>query len=298
MTAFRDEHTALLERLARLEEDLADAKRRGADSTAIVRELDELAARVSEATARARADHDALAEIGSSIDRMRRAVAPAEAPAPPPSAKAPAPDGSPVGWVAAGAVVVVLVIIGYLASAKSPPPPPAPAAVPDTLDPTAELARARASALDAGLPQNGALTSIKVQYASSDGLVHLHDPHYSASVEYDFSTPRAPLTPPDPSAPLGAPAHEARRSLDFGETVAVTFDGSGVHTSPSVMFVFGNTGSDPHCSVADVWKAAIGAGAPRDAVASLTYERANWHFAIASTRYEYDVSDADCRVRR
>jgi hypothetical protein len=314
MSAFRDEHTALLERVARLEEELADARRRGADSSTIMRELDELAVRVSEATERARADRDALAEISTAIERMRNAVAPekrapepAAAPTPEPAA-ARSSEASRAAWVV-GAVVVVAAIAIYFASRG-----PAPAAVepvPDTYDPSAELARARASALDAGLPSNGTLVSIKIDYATSDGLIHVHDTHYEARAELEFASPPAPVIPPDPSAPLGAPRHDPGRSFDFDRSfVTVTLDHNGV---TALKNAFGGAiGSDPipdpHCTVAQVWSAAIAAGAPPSAVASLTYEQRfagttlarapRWHFTIRSTSFEYDVSEPDCRVVR
>jgi hypothetical protein len=58
---------------------------------------------------------------------------------------------------------------------------------------------------------------------------------------------------------------------------------------------------NPHCTIADVWKAAIGAGAPASAVATITYQRplltrGPWHFAIVGTKHEYDITHTDCTI--
>ncbi len=308
VSAFRDEYAALLDRLARLEEDLATARPRGGNPSALARELDELMARVAEATARADADRRALADVSAAIERMRKTVAPASM-APPETPAAAVPPRSRATWLV-GISVVVCAAFAYWAvvSSLAPAPDRAPPRMPDTLNPSTLIEQARRNALDAGLPSNGQLTGLHVRYASSDGSIHIQDPRYRASVEFQFATPPPPLVVPDPSAPLGAPGRDPQQRGP-GSIVTVTFDGEGVHSFKNeLMPAVDPSLPNPHCSTADVWKAAMAAGAPSDAVAALTYEEAysgiqleqvpRWHFAIASTHFDYSVSDVDCKVVR
>ena len=205
MSAFRDEHTALLERIARLEEDLA-ARGGVVDQAAIARELEELSKRVADATSRVDADRKAPARSEPPLLYLRRIVAPPEPsqPAAPtePVVEPSKPKSKP-GLLVVVMVSALLFVIGFVVwvTQKIPPVVTSPHVVPATLDPSALLADARAHA-ESGI-SNPELTRIRVVYATSDGLIHPHEASYSASAEFDFASPPPAAEPAPSSAPLG-----------------------------------------------------------------------------------------------
>jgi hypothetical protein len=301
---FRDEHTALLERIARLEDDLATERGDGAKHDDLARELDELTKRVARALERTNTDREALADVSQALDRVRRKVAPAaEAPSAPseePRTPNTAASSRTLSLVIVGVFALVAVVF-FSRRKQSPPAIETPA----TLDATAVVEEARKYAIDQGLPATGRLVRIKAQYASSDGLVHLREPTYEASVELVFV---APLESPRAASP--APLGARSDLFEIQTESSVVFARSGVRVT-GTQSVGDVSVPNPRCTVADVWKAARAEGAPANAVATLTYEEGvvitanasvdrapHWHFEIASTRYTYDISDSDCTVIR
>ena len=314
MSAFRDEHAALLERVAHLEEDLAAARAGDTNRDALASELGALTERVEAAMARADGDRRALAEVRGALERIRSSMGLAPRPAPP-SAAAPAPtqvgtrEGAAQpsrGWVLLLIAVVVaasvVLVLLYLPSSTAVTSPPAP---PETLDPSALLAPARQQAEAQGLPPGGQLVRIRGTLVASDGLLHTREKSYSASAQYVFAPPSPPPAPA-PSAPLGVPP-----PFQFQTTFTVTVDAAGTRASRDTLSMFHETAvPNPHCTFADVWAAARGAGAPEGAVAIIEYSwdmvvstaeigsRPRWHFTIESTAFAYDISDVDCSVIR
>ena len=304
---FRDEHAALIERIARLEDDLATARGGGAKHEDIARELDELTKRVAVALERADSDRNALHDVSQALERVRHKVAPrAEAPsAASDEPKGPGTQTSPrVLWIAVAAVALGSMLVPLVLLSRPAPPTPPVVETPATLDPSAVIEEARKRALDKGLPTTGQLVRIKVRYTSSDGLVHLHEPTYEASVELVFATPvEAPKA--SPSAPLGVPA---AATLENQTEITVVFDRGGVRVTDTSTFFRDRTVPNPRCRVADIWKVALAHGAPAHAVATVTYEdsfiasglyleqKPHWQFEIAETNYKYDVSDTDCTL--
>jgi hypothetical protein len=306
---FRDEHTALLQRVARLEEDLDAARGGDAKHDGLAKELDELTKRVAVALERADADRTALADVSQALERIRRTVAPADAPKPEAPSAPPGPkeqQRARLGWLLIVGAVGVLAVLGLVLVGR-PVSSPALDETPKTLDPSAVLDEARKQAIATGLPATGELVRINARYASSDGLVHLREPTYEASLEFVFAAPPAEAPKASSSAPLGVPPPGMFESQ---KQIRVLFDRTGVHATDASTFMHDPTVPNPHCTVAAVWKAALAQGAPGTAVATINYENdlvarnlrlqrtPHWTFEIAQTSFKYDISDADCTVIR
>jgi hypothetical protein len=273
MDPFRDDRTTLLARIAELEAQLASVR-----------------------------DTDERAQLVLDLAGLARRVADAStAPSPFPLWRA--------GLVGV-ALVVVSAAVGFYVSKRRAPAFVPGAAVgadvpgyPHDVDPAALLPIARARA---GLGPSARLTQIAVSYARSTGLVDLHAATYQGSIVYSFAEPAPPSPAAVPSAPLGAPAPPR----PIGRSASVEVDSLGLHAAPLALSWSEEGVSDPRCTVAEVWRAAVGAGAPADAIAVLHYakgfdvhsgaihEIAEWTLEISGTSYRYEIDDATCAVMK
>jgi hypothetical protein len=323
MSSYRDERDALRARLAALEAEVADL-REGPDREEAKRQLAELSAKVAEATAKLEGERAALGEVAEAIQKLRVSLDPdttktldpdenkSQKPEPP---KTPATSsGLPEGTHVVLAISVAILGIAFFALKASSSPPDPHAAVmqvpgaPHAVDPIALLPVARAQAL-----VRESLVSIEARFVGSNGLVDLDAKGYQGSITYTFGeTPPEP--PRDPSLPIGAPQpyrampRQARVLLDLG----------GLRAEPVNLGYAGRTVPDPKCSLQDVWKAALDAGAPEGAVAIVTYQLdplsslmflgrrdaasfandsgAAWRFRIEGTKIDLRVEDPTCKV--
>ena len=208
------------------------------------------------------------------------------------------------------AAVVVAATISFERAERRAPPfvPGASLAAeipgyPHDVDPGALLPLARARS---GLGPTARLTQISVSYARSTGLVDLRAATYEGWIVYSFAEPGPPSAPAAASAPLGAPPPPR----PLGHSASVEVNSDGIHDAPLALAWTEEGVADPRCSVADVWRAAIAAGAPADAVAVLHYgkgfdardgsihELAEWTLEITGTTYRYPIDDATCSVMK
>jgi hypothetical protein len=273
MDPFRDDRTTLLARITRLEAELS-AVRDADEREKLSRDLAALARRVADASV------------------------------------APAPFQPWRAGALGVALVVVAAAVGFTVSRKHDVAFVPGAAVgadvpgfPHDVEPAGVLPIARANS---GLGPSARLTQIAVSYVRSTGLVDLRAATYQGSVVYSFAEPPPPAAAPAASAPLGAPP--PLRPL--GHSASVEVDALGVHGAPLALSWTEEGVADPRCSVADVWRAAIAAGAPADAVAVVHYgkgfdvrtgaihEIAQWTLEITGTSYRYEIDDATCAVMK
>lgn len=300
--AFRDEQVALIERVARLEDELREARGEKADHARVIEELRELTDRIERAKTRGDADRTELDDLSAAVARIRERLGEPEAPAPARVEQEPKGDARLVLACIAAAVVIVSVIV-FASNRETTPKVTKPN------DPTS-VVEARAEAAKAGLPASGKLLKMKAWYVSPDGQLHTN-PTYSPYVEYVFAAPPE-LTPTTSAArPIGAPADP---STMLQNEYTVTLSPSETRVEQSLNLRMNPPVPDPHCRLADVWKAAQKAGAPAEAVAIIEYVEGivqshamrgalarvpRWHFNIASTPpFDVDISDQDCTVIR
>ena len=302
--AFRDEHAALLERVALLEQELAGARAGGSDAS-LAREVRELAERVKQATAQVDADRAALREIDAALERLQAYVGE------PPKPTQERQEGGDAATHVRMIVTLCVLAVGFvpliwfvLHQASSPAVTPARSA-PAKLDATALLPVARAKATAAGLAADGKLAKISAFYVGSDGLAR-SGPSFSGRIEYEFfAAPDPPV--PSPSVPLGAPRAAPTMYQHF--TVAFNEGDEGRVEQTLVPILFQEAVPDPKCTLANVWAAAREAGAPPDAVAVIEYQQATvptpgkarqpqWTFEIRTTAIKLTISDEDCSVVR
>ena len=262
------------------------------------KELAALAERVAAATSKLDEERDGLSDLAARIDGLRGKTAPAAPPAEPPARRFVV-----IGLIAAACAIALLVV--YFAGRTQTEPEIAPAipGAPHAVDAMALLAEARRLA-----GERKELVSIQASYVKSDGLLDLEGPGYAGSVIYTFVDPTPPDPPADPSLPLGAP----KPSSPPPTQTRVILNHSGFQVDHA-FFGPGQSIPEPHCSIRDVWRAAIAAGAPSEAVAIITYRHDTslamtpdgkldrrdgpiWQFRIQGTNHDHDIDPATCRV--
>ncbi len=144
-------------------------------------------------------------------------------------------------------------------------------------------------------PQGSSFSKLRVHLVGASGVVDLGAPSYKASVMVRFRLPPVPAVQ-KPGAPPGVmvPAKY------FPDTV-IRLEGSVQTTSQDP---FGGMGmgakAEPHCTVKEVWRGAIAAGAPADAVADVTFPSdlrpTAWNFYVDGAKFNVLVDDATCAV--
>lgn len=324
MSTYRDERDALRARLEELERELTEL-REGPDREEAKRQLAALSAKVAEATAKLDGERAALGEVAASIQKLTTSLggSDAAAPAGPKAGEAGASGaangaGSGGGMFAFLGISVAILATGYLmlrSSASSAPDDPFAAVrdlpgAPHAVDPVALLPRARLMARSMQY-----LVSIEARYVASTGLVDLRAPTYMGTIAYTFGE-RPPDPAPNPSAPLGAPAPRG----GMPSQAKVVVDLQGMKADPVLLGFSGQEVPEPKCTLAQVWSAARGAGAPEGAVAIVTYQRDPlnplsrlgrrepreesaqgdsgnaWIFHIDGTQIRLRIEDPTCRV--
>jgi hypothetical protein len=322
VSQYRDERDALRARLEQLERDLIEL-REDQDREAIKAQLAALSAQVAEATAQVEGDRAALGEVAESIQKLRASLGgPAETGKATPDATEPAKEPAHElaksieavpglglrAWMVALAlfVVVAALVVRSRTPAKPPDPLAAVAGIPGAphaVDPIALLPTAKQRAVVRQF-----LVSIEGRYVGSNGRVDLRAPSYAGLIKYTFGE-RPPEPPPDPSRPLGAPKASGGAMPRQSQ---VTIDIGGIHIDPILLGFSGAEVPEPRCSFEAVWKGAIEAGAPGDAVAIIVYKldtfaglglpgaargpRAMWSFRIEGTAVDLKIEDSSCKV--
>ncbi len=305
MAGFRDDREALLARLAALETELA----RGGgteERAALGKRLDELSAAVRTATERLDLDRGALGDLGARLDALRGdlgGAAPARV-VPPPAA-APGPPAVPdfPAWKVVVPIVGLALIGTCLAVGRSNDEElagsaPQPAVTPDAslpgglhaFDPIAGLALARERS---PLGTEGALSAIRAQYVSSNGRVDLDAPAYRGQVDYEFWVPPA-ASAAEPAAPVGVP-----RTLAMGRHASVRVPSGGMDPGFVTPYINGQSLPAPRCSLEGLWAVAMSRGAPRDAVATISYggsadQGGRWTSDIGDTAVRSILRHAEC----
>ena len=316
MTPFRDEQVALLERVARLEDELIEAHGTRADQAKVVEELHDLTRRIEAAKTRGNADRTELDALSAAVDRIRTNLDGGDAPAPAPDSPSEKEEkAAPSPLLSFGLLAGSALLIGglvFLLRREAEPEVTKPT------DPTS-LAEARVHASKAGHPASKRgdsdsgklLVTMKAWYVSSDGMLH-SNAAYSPRVDFVFATKSAPEPAPSVPRPIGAPVP---LTTMFRDEYTVSMSPSDVRAEKRTsMFSMQEAIADPHCRLADVWEAARGAGAPVEAVAVIEYAEGlvsqrtkrgevsrvpRWHFEISSTPpFSVDISDSDCSVLR
>ncbi|MBX3273840.1 MAG: hypothetical protein KF729_26485 [Sandaracinaceae bacterium] len=330
---FRSDLEALAHKVRSLEAELEEL--RGAEGEDVRAEIDALRAEIAALHAETQRDERALRETLARIDAVRARVAPGEAPADPPAAPesvpsvaqpgpTEAPGASGAGCFAALALVSIIGIGAYVASSAHEPsvwrsearapdvPDPIRSGVddltrpiatrpidalpgaPHAVDPMEVLEAAREVS---GLGPDAQLVSIEASYVGVDGRVDLDAATYRGSVRYRFGVPRA-STGQSAQAPLGAPRVRAPNA----DAASVELNARGMQGPLRVLARAPSTVRFvplPRCSFADVWALASARGAPRPAVAAVTYHAALdgapvWSFRIADTDVALSFGDAEC----
>ena len=148
------------------------------------------------------------------------------------------------------------------------------------------------------------LRHLRVVHARSDGTIDV-EAEYEPTVTYDFVRP-AVLTPEAAKRPVGA-----RGKADAMESVEVTIRKPGLwsvtsgasHYQEEHLGMDRRVGTDgdtsdvvpePSCDLRALWKAAIAAGAPADAVADISYDRSGWRLEIGDVGFDLRRYGADC----
>ncbi|MBW2453469.1 MAG: hypothetical protein JRI68_03115 [Deltaproteobacteria bacterium] len=296
MSSYRDDRSALKQRLEELEEELAELRDDGKREQ-VQAQLEALTKRVAEATAQLDEERGALEEVTAALGDLRKAAGldqPPKKRAVQPAASqpgqpvVPAGDGGKVATqrqvntilvVFGVAVLLILVIVAVLVGGDAASPimqrgepesdelasvPGAPHAV----DPVAVLPLARSQA-----KVQGELVRIVALRVGDNGLVDLDAPSYQGWISYTFQE-TTPAPAPDPSVPVGVlrPAEPSTREA------RVRLDKSGIRgaapTSYPAALARLRSVDGPTCTPARVWQAARKAGAPAGAVATLTYRAA------------------------
>jgi hypothetical protein len=295
VTSYRDDRESLRQRVSELEEELARI-RDANEHDELRKELTSLSERVAAATTKLDEERDGLSDLAARIDGLRRKTTNEPPVAPPRRFVA-------VGLIAVACAIALLVV--YFAGRTQTEPAIAPAipGAPHAVDAMALLAEARRLA-----GSNKELVSIQAMYVKSDGTLDLEGPGYAGSVVYTFVDRSPPDPPPDPSLPLGAP----RPSKPPPTQTRVILNRSGFQVDHA-FFGPGQSIPEPHCSIRDVWGAAIAAGAPSEAVAIITYRHDTslamtaegkldqrkgpvWQFRIEGTTHDHDIDPANCRI--
>jgi hypothetical protein len=178
---------------------------------------------------------------------------------------------------------------------KTPAPPPF--ADIHAVDPSALIENARARA-----PRGSKLTRLRAHFAGSNGLVDLAAPGYKANLRYTFSLPPIPAKQA-PNAPLGV----VTPAKYFPDTI-VFYEGPDVNVGTDELGDMGaHATSEPKCTIAQVWAAAVAAGAPANAVADVTFPAemsggGRWNFYITGPGangaggFHTTIDDSTCKA--
>jgi hypothetical protein len=307
---FRDEYESLLNQIEVLKEQLAE--KRDSRSPSALPELAALADKVRAATQRVVDDRTALEEVAQSIASLRASLEgknaeQPDAEAPPEQPSVPEPSRTIVLWVT---IAALLVIVMWRSYNRQPETESLVTTLgggnPRALDPMATLAVARARGhVDKGAP----LTEMKVVYVGRSGIVDLEAEGYRALVRYTFFQ-RSPPPKDDRPRPLGVPPPEPLP----GQEISVSFDRfTPGKVEDRMLPPFGGAPGAvdalPHSTVTQVWEAAIAAGAPADALASVAYTinglqwshmsaayKPTWSFEIEGTTVHFAIDDATLQV--
>jgi hypothetical protein len=173
---------------------------------------------------------------------------------------------------------------------------------PHAVDPLALLSKAREVA---GVGDDVGLKALVAVHVGSSGLVDLAPTNYEAHIEYWFMK-KAALPDAGAAPPIGAtnPSQTPRATEWIVHVVA-----TGMH-APAHQNTGGDIGGTlppPHCSLSRLWDAALRAGAPKGAVAVLTYGNKGgifgggdtgkgWLFAIEGREPQWNMSDKTCEI--
>jgi hypothetical protein len=311
---FRDEYESLLNQIEVLQAQLRE--KRDSRSSSALPELAALADKVHAATQRVVDDRAALEEVAQSIASLRASLEgkdaeqpDAGAATPPEQPSVPGPSRAIVLFLCVTLAALLVIVMGRSSRLR----PETESLVttlgggdPRALDPMATLAVARARGhVDKGAP----LTEMKVVYVGRSGIVDLEAEAYRASVRYTFFQ-RSPPPKDDRPQPLGVPPPEPLPA----EEISVSFDRFTPGKVEEMMLpLFGGAPGAvdalPHSTVTQVWEAAIAAGAPADALASVAYTtnglqrshmsiayKPTWYFEITGTTVHFAIDDATLQV--
>ena len=157
------------------------------------------------------------------------------------------------------------------------------------VDVSAFLAQAKSRA-----PAGSTLSKLHVHFVGASGVVDLAAPSYRATVTYRFSQPSIPAVQKS-----GAPPGVMTAPVNFPDTF-VTLEGALMRVRSNAMASAGpRAKSDPHCTIKEVWSAAIADGAPMDAVADISYpadyDGRSWSFNIEGVKFHETIDDKTCK---
>ncbi len=169
----------------------------------------------------------------------------------------------------------------------------APPGKTNAFDPSASLAEVTTFA-----GTNAKLVSIEARGVRSDGTMDLEAQYYP-SAEYKFVRPPAPV---DRSKyPVGtvpeSSSEEATVSVRKSSVVDMGNQGQKIDRGMAITNTRAADKSDvpvasPRCTFAVLWATAIAQGAPRDAVARITYQHDVYEFSVENTAFSYRFDDA------
>ncbi len=155
-----------------------------------------------------------------------------------------------------------------------------------------------------------AVHSMEIRYIRADGTMDL-DATYSPAPTAKYEFIQTMATPPTNNAPVGA----GGGSSDWYQTVKVTIEHPGATThikSSANSFFFTNKGMEsetshpennefanrhptPTCAFTKLWSDAITKGAPRDGVATISYDGGGYSFSMGDIDF-YMQFDMKCAI--
>ena len=155
--------------------------------------------------------------------------------------------------------------------------PPPPSGTPQTADAIVKQTFDQAGT-------TASVTQLRFSYVRADGVI---DPSYGTA-DIHLGKPKRVAPADDPNRPIGAPVPVDRVAADdmMAECPIIEWKG-GVRTEGKASCMSFGQLERPHCSVLEVWKQAIEAGAPAKGLAILELgtspaagEPQTWSFAI------------------
>jgi hypothetical protein len=169
---------------------------------------------------------------------------------------------------------------------------------PHAVDALALLSKAREVA---GVGEDVGLKGLVVRHVGSSGLVDLAPTTYEARIEYWYIKKAA--LPDAGTAPIGASSPQHASAKEW--IVHVVAGGMRAPAKQNISGSIPDAVPPPHCPLSRLWASAIRAGAPKDAVAVLSYgyadpfldnEHHGWVFSIEGTEFMWNMSDKTCEI--
>jgi hypothetical protein len=291
---FRDDHDAALARLKAVEDELARERDKDVKQES---RLASLEAQLAAAKEKLRATEAELAKHKPPEPRSQSK--PAE------SSVTPRPPGRGAA-IAAGMVLVLIVIVGIAMmrrgrqdhTAPSAGRAPAAQATPFMPDQISDLLNEMRTRANEQLP-GARLVQVRSAGITPDGTLHDTYGKLDAVFQHEVLIVEPEV---DPNVPIGAAPRVEPSVLDRYKCVYISRTTRGWEDdSPlnslgmcALGDLWANSDLQPRCSMRSIWQRAIADGAPRDAIAEISFTTSNvWNFRINDQRMSFAQNYVD-----